>query len=283
MKVIFVVLSLFVAFQVNSQNYIRTIDSLDPWAGQLKYDYELVSRFDKYCRANNLMTYSLEMLDARNENLWNFAKSVDINNDGLKDVVYSGPSGGEPNVVYFFIQTSSGFDQVFEVMQGIVKVTWEGELLNQVFVSDWGCCAAIHLVNSVYDVEYDGRYKRPIFRKVFQSIEVGGQLVKPKNYFSDPIEFVVENDGYKLRIAPMIDDSTTFHSIEITGNTFATLRQGTTGTALASQTDDTGRIWWYVAIDFDKNVQNCIMRTPDEFPTKVIGWLSSRYVTNIEN
>lgn len=282
MRATFIILSLFVAFQVNSQNFTRTIDNLDPWAGQLKYDYELLSRFDKYCRANNLLAGSLAMIDIRGDDSWNYTKAVDLNNDGLQDVVFSGPSGGEPNIVYFFIQTSSGFEQVFEVMQSIDKVTWEGELLNQVFSSDWGCCSAIYLINSIYNVKYDVKNK-PIFTKIYQSIEISDKLIKPKNYFSDPINFKIDNEGYKLRLAPAIDDTTEYHWLEITGNTFAFLKQGTRGTALASRTDKTGRIWWYVAIDLNDNVQDCILRTTDEFPTKVIGWLSSRYVTKIED
>ncbi|WP_340153375.1 hypothetical protein [uncultured Marivirga sp.] len=281
MRTTFIILSLFIALQANSQNYIRTIDNLDTWAGQLKYDYELLSRFDKYCRSNNLLNGSLAMIDARGANSWDYTRAVDLNNDGLQDVVFDGPSGGEPNIVYFFIQTNSGFEQVFEVMQGISKVTWKDELLSQVITSDWGCCASIHLTHTIYNVNYDNQ-NRPVFTKAFQSIEVRDELTKPKEYLSDPIRFTVNNQGYKLRLEPAINDTTEYHWLDITGNTFANLKAGTVGTALAEQTDETGRIWWYVAINFDTNVQNCILNTTDEFPTKVISWISSRYVTKNE-
>lgn len=222
------------------------------------------------------------MIDARGDNSWEYTRAVDLNNDGLQDVVFDGPSGGEPNIVIFFIQTSSGFEQVFEVMQGISKVTWNAGLLDKIFVSTPGCCADFRLTNSVYQVIYNSQ-NRPSFDKIFQSVEVIEELVKPKNFFDQPIQFVVNNEGYKLRLAPEIDDEVEFHWVEITGNTFATLKQGTIGTALAEQTDETGRVWWYVSVDLDSNLQNCIIRAPNEFPTKVIGWLSSRYVTKKEN
>lgn len=221
------------------------------------------------------------MIDARGDNSWDYTKAVDLNNDGLQDVVFSGPSGGEPNIVYFFIQTNSGFEQVFEAIQGISKVTWKGVLLDQVITSDWGCCAEIYLTHTVYNVNYI--QNKPVFTKAFQSIEVSKELTKPKEYLPDPIQFEVNNEGYKLRLEPAINDTTEYHWLDITGNTFATLKAGTIGTALFEQIDKTGRIWWYVAIDFDTNVQNCILKTPDEFPAKVIGWLSSIYVTVIEN
>ena len=282
MKHIFTILTFLIAFQANSQNYIKNIDSFDSWAGQAKYDYELLTRFENYCRENNLLTGIISMLDAQNHNLRDYTSAIDLNNDGQKDVVYNGTSGGEPNIVYFFLQKDKGFEQIFEVMQGVTKVIWEGELLSQIYTSDWGCCSTIHLINSVYNVTYNQQNK-PTFSKVFQSIEVNNELTKPKNYFSTPIEFVVENEGYKLRLHPKIDDTTEYHWLEITGNTFANLRQGTKGTALASRTDETGRIWWYVAINLDENVQKCILHKPEDFQTKVIGWISSRYVTKIEN
>lgn len=281
MRATFIILSLFIAVQANSQNYVRTIDKLDTWAGQLKYDYQLLKKFDKYCRENELLPASFGMIDARGDNTWDYTRAVDLNNDGLQDVVFDGPSGGEPNIVYFFIQTNSGFEQVFQDMQGIAKVTWKGQLLEQVITSDWGCCAAIHLTYTVYNVKYNNQNK-PVFSKAFRSIEVSDELTKPKEYFSNPFQFTVNNEGYKLRLNPAINDTTAYHWLEITGNTFATLKAGTVGTALAERTDETGRIWWYVTIDFDSNVQNCILRTPDEFPTKVIGWLSSRFVTRKE-
>lgn len=282
MRTTFIILTLFIASRVSSQNYTRTIDNLDTWAGQLKYDYQLLSRFDKYCRENNLLVASFTMIDSRGENTWDYTKAVDLNNDDLQDVIFSGPSGGEPNVVYFFIQTTTGFEQVFEAMQGVSKVTWKGELLEQVITADWGCCAEIYLTHTVYDVSYNYQNK-PIFTKTYQSIEVDDELIKPKEYFSDPIQFTVNNDGYKLRLEPAINDTTEYHWLDITGNTFATLKAGTSGTALAEKTDENGRVWWYVAINFDSNIQNCILRNPDDFPTKVIGWLSSRYVTRNEN
>jgi hypothetical protein len=282
MRIILTIFAIIFVLEANSQNYVQTFDSFDKWLGQAKYDFQLLSRFDKYCRSNNLLNGPLAMIDMRGDNSWNYMKAVDLNNDGLQDIVYSGPSGGEPNIVYFYLQLDSGFEEVFNVMQGIKKVAWNGKLLDQVFTSDWGCCAAIYLTNSVYDVHYD-RQNKPVFTKVFQTIEVNDELVKPTAYFANPYDFSVDNEGYKLRLAPLIDDETEYHWLDITGNTFATLKRGTKGTVLASQTDDTGRVWWYVEIDLDNNVQNCILQTNDYFPTKVIGWISSRYVTRLEN
>lgn len=271
------ILLTLISFVARSQNYIQTFDGLDRWAGQTKYDYELLSRFDKYCRENNLLIGSLSMIDMRKENSWDYTLAVDINNDSLQDVVYSGPSGGEPNIVCLFVQTDYGFEPVFAVQQGISKVIWKGGLLDKVYTSDWGCCAEISLINSVYDVSYNNN-NFPVFTKVFQTIEVNDVLIKPKNYFPIPIEFIVENQVYKLRLEPKIDDTKEFPWVEIVGNTIATLNKGTTGIAYASETDDTGRIWWYVAIEVNKNVQNSILRSYDYEQTKIIGWLSSRYV-----
>lgn len=278
MKQILLYILILISFNSYSQDDTRTFDELDEWAGQAKYEYELLKRFDKYCRENNLLTSSLSMIDADSENSWDYMKSVDLNNDGLYDVVYSGPNGGESNIVYFFIQTNSGFEKVFEAMQGVNKVTWSGELLDKVLISDWGCCAEIHLINSVFEVDYDNQNK-PVFTKIYQTIEVDEYLVKPKHFFKEPIEFEVDNEDYKLRLSPLIDDTTNCQWLDLAGNTIATLRTGTQGIALASKTDETGRTWWYVAIEQNENVKTSILPTTDYPSTKIIGWLSSRYVT----
>jgi hypothetical protein len=280
MRAIFTILSILSAIHCNCQNYTQIIDNIDPWVGQVTYNYNVLIRFEEYCKKNDLLTAPRSMLEVNGEELRLYSRLVDLNNDGLQDVVYSGTSGGEPNIVHLFLQTENGFEQVFEVMQSIDKVTWKGEFLDKVFVSTPGCCADYRLINSVYEVKYNSQ-NRPIFTKIFQSVEIGDELIKPKNYFNNLIQFEVNNDGYKLRLAPIIDNETEFHWLEITGNTFATLKQGTRGTALASSLDETGRTWWYVEIDFNSNVQNCILTTPDQFPTKIIGWLSSRFVTEL--
>lgn len=281
-NVLGVMLFLFPVFQTNAQNYIQQIDNTSVWKGQLKYNYGLIQRFENYCQKNNLLSGSIAMLNNDGEKLRNYTRTVDLNNDGLKDIVYSGPSGGEPNIVYFFLQTHVGFKQVFNIMQAIEKVVWKGQLLKQVFTSDWGCCGSIQLNNCVYDVKYNTQ-NVPIFTKVFQSIEVDEKLVKPKNYFPAPIQFNVDNEGYKLRLSPIIDKTTKYEELNTKGNAIATLKKGTIGKALASKVDKTGRVWWYVSIPFDNNVQNCILSPPDKFKTYIIGWLSSRYVTKIKN
>ncbi len=282
MRATFTILTILIALQANSQNYIRTIESFDTWAGQLEYDYVLLSRFDKYCKENNLLTDIIGYINAQGDNSWYYTKAVDINNDGLRDIFYSGPTGGEPSIVYIFLQTKTGFEQVFNVMQSIDKVEWEDEKIARVFTSDWGCCAEFHLTHSIFDVRFD-ELNKPIFNKVYQTIEVSDHFVKPMNYFTNSIEFEVDNDGYKLRLAPVIDDTTFYDWVDITGNSIATLKKGTKGIAYASKTDETDRVWWYVSIEFDENVQNCVLFAPDDFPTQVVGWISSRYVTKIEN
>jgi len=219
MKILTTLLALAPLYETRAQDHLVAFDNIDAWAGQTKYDFPLQKRFDEYCRKNELMAPSFELIVARGEHSWKYTRAADINDDGLQDIVYSGPSGGEPNI----------------------------------------------------DI--------PSFTKVFQSIEVGNELVKPKSYFPEPIEFRFDNDGYELRLAPKIDDETSFESLDIKGNTIAIVRKGTTGKAWASKADETGREWWYVSIPLHENVQNSLLAVPDKFPTQIIGWLSSRFVT----
>ena len=274
---------LLIIFQFSiAQNYIEQFDGYRKWSGLEDHDFELEKRFDSHCRENSLLVDEFGMIEASNENTWNYLTTVDLNDDTLLDIVYSGPSGGEASIVHFFIQTESEFIKVFEVMQGIAKIEWKGELLHKIYSQDWGCCAETQLFNSVFQVTYNEN-NLPKFQKIYQSVELQDVLRKPKSYFKKPIRFKVESDGYKLRFQPKIDDETEFYSVDAVGNTIGTLRKGSTGTAYASKDDKTGRIWWYVAIDPQFEISGDLLSRTFEYPTHVIGWLSSRYVSAIHD
>ena len=60
------------------------------------------------------------------------------------------------------------------------------------------------------------------------------------------------------------------------------LPEGTKGTAYGNSFDNTGREWWYVLIEPNTNVKKNKLYLNDlDFPTSIVGWLSSRYVLKI--
>ena len=90
--------------------------------------------------------------------------------------------------------------------------------------------------------------------------------------FNKKQPFEILNDKYRLRISPEINNE----------NVICELAKGDYGIALASSTDITGRIWWFVKMD------NNISKTTEYWhidtdtknirERKVLGWISSNYL-----
>lgn len=218
-----------------------------------------------------------------NRDLINKLNFVDINADGKFDAIYSGPSGGEPNIVMIFMFTNSKYKLALSLMQGIVKVNWQNNRVTSLLTHDWGCCAENRLISSEYMVEYsdDGM---PIFNKTLDIVEIR-RMTKPKMILQRPIEFVTQNNNYKIRLSPIIDDTTYLGFItenERLGNMLGTLEKGTKGKAYASETDETGRVWWYVAIKTDYPLNDSVLYMKDLARNSYyVGWISSRFVTKL--
>ncbi len=292
MRIILTIAFLIVVINLNySQDFLRFFDSYNQnynynWRGiDNKQTLDFKDKFVDYARRNDLLKNEFIYYDAnpRQGSVRNNLHVVDINGDNQEDVIYSGSSGGEPNVVKFFIQSDSDFKLVFSVYQGIVKVFWEKERIKEILTHDWGCCAEYRLINTSYNVSYVD--DNPKFEKNYQSIEYQ-YMEKPLEFFEKPIKFIVDNEKYKLRAYPIIDDTSMINSDfneNRMGNTIGVLTRGTKGKAYGKRIDETGRVWWYVEVDNEFEVQENVLYMSDlKFPTHVIGWISSRYVTQIE-
>lgn len=273
-----------------SQHFLPILDQYNAddrfrWRGFETYQDDVLKRFIDFCEKEQVMVSERNAVKAMSSStrrsFSQYIYMVDLNNDALPDIIYNGPQSGEGGRINIFMQEGNTFKRVYTGMQNIIRVEWKDESLSRMYISNPGCCADPNLVRSVYDVEYDER-NQPIFKKVYQTVELEYDLVKPKSYLREPVKFEVVNDGYRLRYAPEINDSTMHPLFEKMGNTLVRLPAGSRGTAYGSRTDSTGRIWWYVAIEPLKGLES-IVNLNHEFPTHAIGWLSSRYVKEIED
>ncbi len=215
---------------------------------------------------------------------------IDLNNDGLDDVIFSGRSTGEGDMVEVFMHTGSDYTKVFEEMQGIVKMDWENKKIKRLYITNWGCCDDYIVDNKIYAVTYD-KSNMPQIKQTYQSANIF-KAPKPDSLFDIPFRFEVLNSNYKLRSEPVIDDSTVEHwnsdaATEASavnygkgyGNCIALLPENSRGTAIGWKTDNTGRVWWYVEIDAQYAlVKNALDYAGKTFSAKTIGWLSSRFV-----
>ncbi|MFL1896169.1 hypothetical protein ACJRPK_10725 [Aquimarina sp. 2-A2] len=284
-KIIFAIL--FVPTLVLGQDFLLEFDRYNSvytfkWEGyEVPNENDVKLKFIEFIDSNQILKEEKQALKMIGIQLKHEIRAVDLNNDKLADVIYQGPTMGEGLVLYIFFQTESGFQKVFTSQQGIVKVDWNAEYLDKLYIRNWGCCADPNLTNLVYQVSYSENI--PTFKLIWESIEIRSFITKPKHTFTSK-KFEVINEKYKLRANPWIDDKTANDFLGITGNTIGVLKKGYRGTAYASHTDNTGRIWWYVSIDNDYKLENAYINY-DHHGSKphLVGWLSSRFVKEIKD
>jgi hypothetical protein len=216
------------------------------------------------------------------DSLYNDLHFVDLNGDSRNDVIFDGQTSGEPRVIEIFINDGSHFKKAFSVTQGVVKLDWQGGRLSRIYIQDWGCCDADLVFHKIYNVNYD-KSNYPTFEQIYQSIVVY-EAILPDSILETPLEFEVLNHAYNIRNAPQKDDSSFQHwnndggSRTFNGNIIGKLVKGARGMALAKTVDNSGREWLYVEVDEEYLLANDIIYHENKFPTKLKGWISSRFV-----
>ncbi|MGZ3752005.1 MAG: hypothetical protein ACXVB0_10470 [Mucilaginibacter sp.] len=208
---------------------------------------------------------------------------LDINNDGVDDIIYTGSTGSEGEEVVIFLNTKGEFKQVLKQVQYIVKLDFQDHKLFRLYIEDTGCCDEWIDFHRVYQIKYNNNipeFNTALLTSSFHTARF------PRKYFSKPIHFNVLNDNYKMHLEPSVSDTIiddfTYpgHSFK-TNNNIDTLVKGTKGRAIAAQKDETGRVWWLVEIDQSyAGYGNLFYEQQGDSMHRAskIGWISSRYL-----
>jgi len=211
---------------------------------------------------------------------------IDLDRDHQPDVIFEGESGGEATMFTIYLNRSNTYKEVFSNEQGIIRMDWQDGRLHKLYIQDWGCCAENVNINKIFQLSYDAAGD-PKFIQVYQGCSIKGTSL-PDTLFEKAFRFEVINPAYNIRLAPVVDDASEqewdVDGQPKHGNIIATLAQGATGTALAKKIDATGREWWFVEIDeeyYPASSYAFFNATHLEFPTKISGWISSRFVKPI--
>lgn len=214
--------------------------------------------------------------------LFNSLHVVDINGDGLDDIIFDGSNGSEAKEIAIFLNKGNSFKRIFTDYQGILRLEFENGVLNKIRIKDWGCCAAYVTTTKFYNVEYaNGEFK--FTQKM--SFSYVDKTILPKAYWRNTKEVRILNDNYNLRFSPELDDKSEvyFEGTPTRGNTIGKVAINARAIALAESTDLTGRVWFFVAVYPEDKVKSThFYYNPDEIKSYKCGWVSSRFVEIVE-
>jgi len=196
---------------------------------------------------------------------------IDLNNDGLKDIIYQGPTSGEPNMTVIFIREDEQYIEVFRQYQNLFEVEFNENKLSEIAVNNVGCCADPQVVEYYYKVTY--QKNRPNFT-LTKTIGYLSEYEKPINEFDQKMSFTIQNDDSKLRNDCY--ELNTLHPFYGTnGNILNTYKKGDKGVAIA-QKNENGTQWIYVLMAPKMIKGETDFNTFQEQEIELYGWLKKR-------
>lgn len=202
--------------------------------------------------------------------------TLDLNNDDKLDLIYCGPSGGEPEKTVFFLRRNGRFVEVFTEYQFIESLLFINGVLHQVVLFDPGCCAEeVSQLKTFQFLYYSDKFTHEV---VLNQLTWGNPQMS--NLFKKPKRFRVKSNPYFLRSSPEINNDSTDIDLRLYGNILGKLKSGDEGTAIAWQKDNENREWWYVYMDVGAFVEGSGYDYYFTHYKKISagGWLSSRYL-----
>lgn len=201
---------------------------------------------------------------------------IDLDQDGMLDLIFEGFLGAESTFIFAFQNTANGYQKVFTAVGRVHKfITTDPLLPFTIVIDNYACCAN---VTNYYRIYTPNAAVGLLKYHEIATIGYINDLAKPIALRKDPIPFKVKNNRYLLRNAPLLDDLEEYHEDpDFPGNRIAAFDEGATGIALAEQTDETGRVWWFVLMD-SKNIPLHSLFYNKKPGLSILGWMSSRYL-----
>jgi len=197
---------------------------------------------------------------------------VDLNDDGLVDIIFTGFSGGESDVTRIFLNLGSSFKLVFEDYQYITSLTIKNGRLTRLKTADPGCCDAYLYFEREYEVRQD--YGSLDFIKGKQTAEYS-HAERAVALLKAPVPWESCHDTILIRASAAILDEPYNHQLETFGNIIAGYKQKIRGTILAVQKGNNGEEWVYVDIVPDTKPAKSIFYEIEKYPTFIRGWVES--------
>lgn len=208
--------------------------------------------------------------------------TVDLNNDKLDDVIFEGQVSEEEDAVIIYMNKGTSFKKEFSKDQHILHIKFDKGVLSAIAIEDEGCCGEVITRDQFYEVK--PKSNGDLHFKLLESFEYLQETELPETYWPATKDVRVQHDKYKVRSAPVIDDSTSHADDEGVGNVIGLLPQYAEAMAMAEATDATGRVWYFVAVYPGYPLTNTPFYEPkDGLISYKCGWISSRFVEVVKN
>lgn len=200
---------------------------------------------------------------------------IDINGDKLPDMVFSGFSGGESDIVRIWLNRRDSFELVFEDYQYISKFRKTGDKLVEMQTGDPGCCA-----NYLYftrDYKVGEEKNEPVFIKGKQTVAYQ-YTEEPLTYYPLPVPFTARADTMLVRASAAQQNEPFNPYLDTFGNIIAKYRSKARGVAMAYKSNGKGNDWFFVEISPSVAPSASILYDIDKIPTFIRGWVSGRAI-----
>ncbi|MCX6267310.1 MAG: hypothetical protein NTW16_08150 [Bacteroidetes bacterium] len=201
--------------------------------------------------------------------------AIDVNGDKHPDVIFSGNSEGESEMVRIWLNRSDSFEFVFEDYQYISKLTKTGNRLVEMQTGDVGSSDSyLYFTRDYRIVEENGECRFIKGKQVvaYQYTE------EPMKYYPQPIPFISKADTMLVRASAAQQNEPFIPYLDSFGNIMAKYRKKADGFVLAYKTYGKGEEWFYVEISPSTAPSASILYDMDKMPTFIRGWVSGQSI-----
>jgi hypothetical protein len=200
---------------------------------------------------------------------------VDVNHDGLTDILFSGFSGGEADITRLYLNRNGQFDLIFEDYQYLSSWKIVDRKLAFLQVSDPGCCAEYLVFTRDYNILWNNNKPQVVKGKQtvwYQHTEL------PRDLNRQPVSFIAVTDTLTLRASAARLDEPYNPALDNFGNIIAKYRTKCHGLILARKATQAGNEWYFVEILPDVMPSASILYGTEKLPTFIRGWVSGESI-----
>lgn len=237
-------------------------------------------------------------LNAYNYTLSNIINNfhiIDFNNDGQRDVIYTGFIGGRNNgVILFEIQDSICKKPIIFI--GDLLGIWREDVWAPISlkIHNYRCCSGYVDFIETYNPHYD--FRKEILYELSSKLGFAHGTVMPSDFYKPvPVKVIsdsctltlqpinsVQEYNYHLKKEPVVDN---FPYKEVyfkfDGNVVAHPKQGAIGSILAEYISNDGESWCFVMMQSAKSTEMsvfCTIGDNNHLPYKVMGWIKKKHL-----